>query len=88
MEVHKVHGCGSRSMRMLALHRPGSRERKRLALSSLSPSPILVVSLGAQAMEWFCSQSESIFTPKLLLSGKVFTDIAKPKVYPANTRGI
>lgn len=73
---------------MLALHRPGSRERKRLALSSLSPSPILVVSLGAQAMEWFCSQSESIFTPKLLLSGKVFTDIAKPKVYPANTRGI
>lgn len=70
--------------------RSGSRERKRLTLRSLS-LPYLnsfVFILGAQATEWFCSQSESIFTPQLLLSGKVFPDITKPKVYPVNRLGI
>lgn len=86
MVLRKVHGRGSSSsLRLLAYIKEDQEWRKRSAQLTFS---FVVSTLGAQAMAWFCSDSETILIPQLLLFGKAFTDVTKPKGPLANTLGI
>lgn len=86
--MHRVHGCGCRSMRLLAYGNGDQEAEKGKGWFSAHflPAPPLVFSHGpGHGMVLFTVREH----PYLLLhSGKVFSDITKPKVCPVNTLGI
>lgn len=90
--MHKVRGCGGGSTRLHGVAsshdgRSGSRESRMQALSSLSPFPLFIQS-GCPCHGLVLLTFREDFTPQLLLSGKAFTAIIKPKVHLVDILGI
>lgn len=87
MVVHKAPGYGSRSTWLLAYMKVGGEAEKaeyRHTASLLSP----FIQFECPGHGLILFTFKGFFTPQLLLSGKAFTDLTKPKVNLVNILGI